>query len=639
MMPLQRVRSTIVASSTFTLLAVAASVAAEPPPRARVDQIAAMLDSRPSGLGRACADRRAWQKLARNKGFRSIVATAEELLEEPLPEQSDELFLDYSRTGNRERWQRVAFARRGRIRTLVLAECVEDEGRFLPAIEEVVRAVCAEKTWVYPAHDWSLHNFRQEQIDIDLGSSALAGELGLTSYLLGDKLSRETRSLIDTRVHTLVLDPFRAMVLGTRDPNWWLTCKMNWNSVCLAGITVAALSLEEDRAERALYIAAAEQYSKNFLSGFTPDGYCSEGLGYWNYGFGRYAILAIAIERATHGGVDLLEVEGARSPARFGSRVEIVAGVYPSFADCPMNTKPDRALMACLNRRLGLTGDDGRGNRIASTCRSLAEVLAFTAWEEAVPTSRKSPATADSPLRTWFEDAGVLICRPSQGVKGRLGVAIKGGHNDEHHNHNDVGSFIVVAGDRPVLADPGTEVYTARTFSARRYESKVLNSFGHPVPVAAGKLQRTGREAQARVLRKEFTDERDTLVLDLRSAYDVPTLERLEREFQYERGDADRLTVIDRVEFSSPESFEVALVTHGTWSRPAPDVLRVDCDGRRVDVRLDGGGAEYSITSEQIDEDVRTSVKPTRIAIKLNEPVRSATLTMRITLADAEPKP
>lgn len=31
-----------------------------------------------------------------------------------------------------------------------------------------------------------------------------------------------------------------------------------------------------------------------------------------------------------------------------------------------------------------------------------------------------------------------------------------------------------------MLADPGSEVYTSRTFSDKRYESNVLNSFGHP---------------------------------------------------------------------------------------------------------------------------------------------------------------
>lgn len=615
------------------VLAVATTASAEPPAAARVAEIAALLDAHAGALGQPCTDRAAWEALGRRKEFQEAIPAAEALLTTPLPELPDELFLDYSRTGNRRPWEKVAFARRGRIAILVTAECLENNGRFLPVIEETVQAICGEKTWVYPAHDASLRNFQQQQIDIDLGSSFVAAELGLTHYLLGDKLKPAVRALIETRVHTLVFDPFRDMVMGRGKANWWLTCTNNWNAVCLAGVTVAALALEDDRADRAFFIAAAEQYARYFLSGFTPDGYCSEGLGYWNYGFGRYAVLAIAVARATHGGVDLLAMDGAALPARFGSRVEIVGGVYPSFADCPLGTRPDAALVDYLNRRLGVATGPAEKDRIASPRQGLLLALAYAPWPDAKsPTTRPAapPTPADSPLRTWFADAGVLICRPAAGVAGRMGVAVKGGNNAEHHNHNDVGTFIVVVGDRQVLTDPGAEVYMARTFSSRRYESKVLNSYGHPVPVVAGKLQRTGREAQGRVLRQEFTDACDTLVLDLTSAYDVPTLQRLERTFTYERSEPPCLTITDGVTFASPEAFEVALITHGTCERSGPDRLRVDVDGRAVDVKITVTGATYAITAGVIDEDVRTAVKPTRIAITLQEPVRSATVCVEI---------
>ena len=610
---------------------------AEAPPQSRIDEIAAMLDVEPAGLGPPCADRSAWDELARQKDFQAVVVAAERLLDKPLPDQSGELFLDYSRTGNRKPWERVASARRGRIKTLVVAECVENKGRFLPAFEELVTVLCAEPTWVYPAHDPSLANFRGERVDIDLGSVYVAGELSLARYLLGEALGKDTRTLIDTNVRKRVLDPFRAMVLGKRKPNWWLTCTNNWNSVCLAGVTEAALSLLQDRDERAFFIAAAEQYSENYLRGFTADGYCSEGLAYWNYGFGHYAQLSAVIERATHGRLDLLAVDAALRPAGFGTRLEIIGSVYPTFADCPMNTKPNAALLSHVNRRLGLSADE----QATSDPRrgSLAQMLAFTfPASNARPIASRAVAV-ESRLRTWFEDAGVLICRPAPDAPGRLGVALKGGHNAEHHNHNDVGSFIVVVGDRPVLVDPGTEVYTARTFSSRRYESKVLNSFGHPVPLVAGKLQRGGADARGRVLKADFTDARDSLVLDLRAAYDVPTLQRLDREFSYERGDVERLVVTDTVEFSEPERFEVALVTFGEWSQVSPSLLRVNDEGRAVDVELLTEGLEFGVTAEEIDEDVRIGRKPTRIAIRIVQPVRAARLTMRISPVETEKKP
>ena len=56
-----------------------------------------------------------------------------------------------------------------------------------------------------------------------------------------------------------------------------------------------------------------------------------------------------------------------------------------------------------------------------------------------------------------------------------------------------------------------------------------------PVPVVAGKLQRKGRAAAAKVLKADFTDDCDTLVLDCTAAYDVPALKSLVRTVAFDR--------------------------------------------------------------------------------------------------------
>jgi hypothetical protein len=208
---------------------------------------------------------------------------------------------------------------------------------------------------------------------------------------------------------------------------------------------------------------------------------------------------------------------------------------------------------------------------------------------------------------------------------------MKGGHNAEHHNHNDVGSYVVVLGNQPLLLDPGAEVYTARTFSSRRYDSKVLNSFGHPVPRVAGQLQKTGREAQGRVVRTDFTDQADTLALDIRSAYDLPELKKLQRTFVYSREATGSLTVTDDVAFSAPKDFETALITLGRWKPLSPTSLIVSDGNEAVRIDIDAKGADFEITAEQIKEDVRTKTLPTRLAIKLKAPVDETTVTMKIT--------
>src|SRR5690606_1257828 len=153
------------------------------------------------------------------------------------------------------------------------------------------------------------------------------------NFCLAHCLPDATQKLIHAEVNRRVLAPFRDMVEGRRDEIAWMRRRNNWNSVCLAGITGTALATLDARVERAWFIAAAEQYIPYFLKSFTPDGYCSEGLGYWNYGFGQFTILAETVRQATGGKVDLFADATVLQPALFGSRVEVLNGVYPSIAD------------------------------------------------------------------------------------------------------------------------------------------------------------------------------------------------------------------------------------------------------------------------------------------------------------------
>jgi hypothetical protein len=618
-------------ANLFVVLPVLASGAAaqETIPPARVGEIAAMLPAQPAGVGKPAGDRATWDALAQQEALRSYVSRAEKLLAEPIPEQPDDLYLDFSRTGNRDRWQRVAGRRRERVTVLALAECIENQGRFVPALEEAVAALCAERTWVMPAHDGSLANFEGKTVDIDLASSALGWNLATCDYLLGDRLSPATRTLIRANVRRRVLDPYLAMVRAERSPNWWMLTTNNWNAVCLAGVTGAALAQAQSPDERALFIAAAEHYSLNFLKGFTADGYCSEGLGYWNYGFGHYVLLAETICQATKGGVDLFARDEVKAPAAFGARIEIINGVNPAFADCSISARPSSDIMWFVNRRyaLGLTGYDAQPMGDGSLFGAMLYSLPNSA--SALPLPPPDPAGAG--LRSWFEQAGILISRPGGSATCRLGVALKGGHNAEHHNHNDVGSYVVVVAERAPLLDPGSERYTARTFSSRRYESNVLNSFGHPVPVVAGKLQRTGREAQAKVLQADFTDAADTLKLDLKSAYDVPDLQTLERTFVYSREGTGSLTVTDHVVYTQPQAFGTALITCGSFRQVGPGELNVYDFDEALRVRIEATG-EYEIKAEEIHED--TSRVPTRIGLNLTQPLSEATITVTITPLD-----
>jgi len=596
----------------------------------RTRAVAAMLGEKPRGFGAPIGERAMWNDLAEKPAFQDVVRKAEECLRTPLPESSDNLYLDFSRTGNRTRWQDVNGRRTARAKWFVLAECLENEGRFLTPFEETVAALCAERTWVMPAHDRDLANFEGKRVDIDLRSATLAWELATADYLLGEKIAPETRHLIRENLRRRALDPFRDMATGKRAENWWIKTTNNWNAVCLAGVTGTALTLVESREERAFYIVAAERYVGNFLAGFAADGYCSEGVAYWNYGFGNFLLLAETIHQATGGGLDLLKDESARAPAAYGARIEIVDGVCPAFADCSVDARPGPQMGWYISRRFGLGLREHETREVATPDGGLPGLLMYSFPNSASRAPLAKTRFQTGELRTWFSDAGVLICRPGKDGKARLGVAMKGGHNGEHHNHNDVGSFVVVVGGRPVLADPGNEVYTARTFSSRRYESKALNSFGHPVPLVAGRLQRTGEDARGEVIRADFTAEADTLALNLRSAYEVEELEELKRTFVYSRSGAGSFKVTDEALFAKPSRFGAALITFGEWEQDGEDALTIrDGNGAvRVEVRSEGAG--FTIQAEEIQEDFSAGKNPVRLGLDLNRPVTSASITLTI---------
>ncbi|HWW01828.1 MAG TPA: heparinase II/III family protein [Candidatus Acidoferrum sp.] len=601
---------------------------------ARVKEIAVLLPPKPQGLGRPITDRIAWEKLAQTPAFASVIPNAEKLAGQPVPELPDELYLDYSRTGNRDRCQRVQSARSARITTFTPAECLEHKRRFVKPLTDTIEAICRERTWVYPAHDGKLDNFYGRTVEADLRATAVGWELGTADYLLGDTLAPATRRLIKQNVERRVLQPFRDMVEGRRKEIFWLRATPNWNAVCLAGTTGAALALEDSPKDRAWFVAAAEHYIRYFLKSFTPDGYCSEGIGYWNYGFGHFLMLGETIRQATGGRIDLLADPAALQPALFCTRAEILNGIFPTISDVHPGSRPDPQFVRFISERFGLKDAGPSEALFVKPAGSLAATMLFSFLKEPLPPIRHPKFAPDSPLRTWFNDGGVLICRPDPASPAPFAAALKGGNNAENHNHNDVGSFSVVSGSAMIVCDPGAEVYTARTFGAHRYDSKVLSSYGHAVPVVGGKLQQVGASAKAVVRRSDFSDAEDGLALDISSAYAVPELKRLERTFVFHRADPASLTVRDDVAFSAAESFETALITWGDWKKVSENELLFNDEGGAVRVRIDTGGKPFQISAQTLDENVTSRKKPARVAIALTSPIEMAVVSLVITPAE-----
>ena len=567
-------------------LLLPADAAAKPllpktPDAKRVAEIAALLDEKPSWCGESTT--------APNAG------RAEALLAKPIPECRDEDFLLYVKTGDRMVYQRLYFDRQNTMRELArYAEKTGDE-RFVRRVAEYLDAIAAERTWKLPAHDSKLTDFRGETVTIDLGSAGRASALAEVLSILGAKLPPATVARVRAEAERRIFAPYRAAAKsrsGDAGGNWWFFGTSNWNAVCHAHVVLAALAMLDSRDDRAVFVEGAERGVRFFLSGLLDDGYCSEGGGYWNYGYGNFLRLVLAVRRASQGRVDFGSLPTAKRPMRYGFFYRLTGDTCPNFAD-------------------GGSSAASRENLLAG-----AEI-----WPELKPL-----LDGKLPLHTWFPSGEVYI-----GRAGGFAFAVKGGNNNEMHNHNDVGSWDLSIDGVTVAGDPQGEVYTARTFSPDRYVSKVLNSYGHPVPVVGGELQPPGAQFKAKILSTTFADDRDEFVIDLANAYAKPP-KRLVRTATFVRGDAPSATVRDDVAFVKPTAFETAFVTYGEVEKSSDGkslvVMATSKGGDRtarlrVDVEATGGDWEWA--SETIENPGRPS--PHRWAVRFAAPVREATVT------------
>ncbi len=600
------------------------------PSEERIAEIARSLSPQLGGFSPPVSDRKAWDTYPINRP--EIIASAERYLAKPIPPLPDELYLDFGKTGRRPPFEKPYRERLDRACAFALAECVENQGRFIAPLREIIEEILSERSWVMSAHDArrGYDVFYGKKMDVDLGAAMRAASLSTIISWLGEPLGPETVSKVQSEVRRRVIDPYLSRIYEGKNVCYWVDATNNWNAVCHAAVIYAALATIPDPETRARVVAGAEAYIVNYLNGFTPDGYCSEGMGYWNYGFGHFVILAERLSAATGGKMDLYRDPIIAQIVTFPKRLELSPDLYPAFSDNSISSAPSKWILPLMARRYALAPEP---KRTLSTGQHPSGGMLYEVDLTLSPPDVSTPpqsVAGSSLLRGYFQDGGVLVCRPRPNAPG-LSVAMKGGHNDEAHNHADLGSFYVVSSGFPILVDPGYERYTRRTFSAQRYESNVLNSFGHSVPVVDGKLQGIGRQFQAKILAADFSEPQDRFTIDLTKAYPVESLERLTRAFVYDREKGTSLEITDEMKAKSPITFGTALITFGEIKKKNATTLEFRDKSGGVRVEVDTAGAPWVLTDEIIDEDMVDGRKPRRIGINLEQPTMEATIRCRVT--------
>lgn len=478
------------------------------------------------------ARREPWEKLP-EKVRTAHIRRAEARLGTEWATPRATLFLDFVRDGNRSRYEAVSFNRRGRLADAVLAECFEGKGRFLDEIADGVWTICEETYWGVPAHVGAqkrgpgLPDVTEPTVDLFAAETGML--LAWTDYLVGDGLAGVSpllRERLRHEVRRRILD-----VNLARDDFWWMGFGgqrlNNWTPWICSNWLTAALLLEDDAPRRVAAVHKILRSLDRFLDPYPRDGGCDEGPGYWDRAGGSLYDCLELLASASGGRLAAFDEPLVREVGLFIARAYIRDPYFINFADAAAKVGASASLIyrygksvkdetltgfgAFLARRqmLGesaVGGSFGALGRVLPTLFRLDEILAAPPAE---------PLLRD----VWLPDLQVMAARPAAGVTGGLYVAAKGGHNDESHNHNDVGNFIVYADGWPAVIDVGVETYTAKTFSSRRYEIWTMQAGYHNLPTVNGVMQKNGREFCARDVSYAADDSRAVFSLDIAGAY------------------------------------------------------------------------------------------------------------------------
>ncbi len=436
-------------------------------------------------------------------------------------------YLQYTKIGDRMNFEDLYFRRRIALASLVTAECVQYDNAYLDKIIDLVVLICEESGWQLPAHNNYTRNTPalpfpdKKRPVLDLFALETSALLATTIYLLEEKFKEFYPYILERLYEEIdfrIIKPYLSydfwwMGYGERTLNWTVWCTQNML------ITTHMLDFPTDTkldvSKKALFSLQA------FMNDYDEDGCCDEGAQYFRVaGLCLFNAINILNNVSNDSLAFIFKDTKVKNIANYIKNVHIKDKYVFNFADCAAiidysgtreylfaKAIDDKELMNfVLNQHSNTVNID-----LPEEYNLFVKIQSVFASIE----MRKQPIVKEITYNDiYYPSVDLLIARDSSYT-----LAVKGGSNDDNHNHNDTGSFTLFKDGKPFIIDVGVENYTAKTFSPKRYEIWTMQSSFHNLPDFDNVMQMDGASFGASDVNTHIDESIAYMSLELKNAY------------------------------------------------------------------------------------------------------------------------
>ena len=531
-------------------------------------------------------DREGWSEVF-GKDAARIISQGEKYLGYEWKVIPASAYLEYERTGNRKIMEDPMEANRKALNTLIMAELAEGEGRFIDQIANGLWMSCQMTSWVLSAHNPRQSSHRSlpdpREYIIDLVSGQYGATMAIAYHFFNEELQDLDPSInycVETAIRERILNPF--FDESVRKANWWMADDWqpgqmvnNWNPWCNSNVLLCFLLMEQDQERLDEALKLSVRSADRFVNFVKSDGACEEGPSYWGHAAGKLFDYLEILYDATDGKVSLFDNPQIRNMGEYISRSYIGSSRVVNFADATATMTPDIYLTYRYGKSMGSREmmdfaiyllyykDHFRTPAIPlgnDTYRSLEAAKVLSEMNARVSGLKEEMKTAPAeevlaglrtsvPAASWYPETEFFYMRDKSGIF----FAAKGGFNDESHNHNDVGTFILYSDDMPLFVDAGVGTYTKKTFSSERYTIWTMQSDWHSLPVINGVSQSYGRDYRSGDVKSDM--KKREFSLDISGAY--PEAASCDVWKRYYRLSGGKLSIKDSFSLSERKGADV----------------------------------------------------------------------------------